>query len=86
MNTIVRTNTVLEKSYVMPIILVCTNDKTVQDIALTIQLVDLISFHKRMFKAESYFSYCRKVYVDLSKSSESIPANMILVGDCWKKI
>ena len=44
-DTIVKTITLLEKPYVMPIVLVYTNDITVQDIAFTIQLVDPIGFH-----------------------------------------
>ena len=68
----------------IPIVLVYTNGRTVQDIAFTVQLVDSIGFHKRRFKAESYLSCRRGVSVDLSKPSERIPANIIHVGDCWK--
>ena len=84
-DTIVRTNTVLEKLFVIPVVLVYTNDRKVQDIAFIIQLVDSTDFHKQRFKTKSYISCCRRVSIDISKSSEPIPANIIYVRDCCKK-
>ena len=55
MDTIVRTNTMLEKSCVTPIVFVDTTYRTILNIAFIVQLVDPISFHKRRFKAKTFF-------------------------------
>ena len=57
-----------ERFCVNVIVLVYTNDWTVQDIMFTDQSVTLIAFHKGRFKATSYLPLYRKFPTELSLS------------------